>query len=212
MVSAWSAIATAVALGVLLYLIIRVKFQAFAALLVVSIGLGLAAGMPPEGVLQSLGKGIGDILKDVAVILALGAMLGRMLEASGSAEVIARGFLRVLGEGRASGALLVAAYLVGIPVLFNVGFLLLIPIVWKLQRETGRSLLWFVLPMAFSLSTTHSLVPPHPGIIGAVRTLNADMLQTIVFGALLGIPMVLVGWLGPGRWWAGRQFVTVPEQ
>jgi gluconate transporter len=212
MAGAWPAVTTAVALGLLLYLIIRVKFQAFAALLVVSIGTGLAAGMPPEGVLESAGKGIGDILKDVAAVLALGAMLGRMLEASGGAQVIARRLIEAFGVQRASGAILLAAYLIGIPVLFNVGFLLLVPIMWRLQRDTGRSLLWFVLPLGFSLSTTHSLVPPHPGILGAARTLGADMVQTIVFGALLGIPMVLVGWLGPGRWWARREFVAVPEE
>jgi gluconate transporter len=211
MAGAWPAITTAVALGLLLYLIIRVKFEAFAALLVVSIGAGLASGMPPESVLESVGKGIGDILKDVAAVLALGAMLGRMLEASGGAQVIARTLVGAFGVERASGAILLAAYLVGIPVLFNVGFLLLVPIMWRLQRDTGRSLLWFVLPLAFSLSTTHSLVPPHPGILGAARTLGADMVQTIVFGALLGIPMVLAGWLGPGRWWASRELVTAPD-
>jgi gluconate transporter len=216
MTTAWPALCTAAAIVVLLVLVIRYKLQAFVALLAVSLGLGLAAGLPPVKVAEAIGKGVGDILSGVAVILALGAMLGRMLDASGAAEVIARTLVRAFGLRRASLAILVAGYLVGIPVLFNVGFLLLIPILWRLQRDTGRSLLWFALPLTFSLSTTHSLVPPHPGIVGAVQALGSAapgtvMIQTIVFGALMGVPVVLLGWLGPGRWWASRQMVTAPE-
>jgi len=214
--SSWPALCTALALGVLLVLIIRYQMQAFVALLVASLGLGLAAGMPPEKVLASVGQGLGKIMTDVAVILALGAMLGGMLDASGAAEVIARTLIQAFGIARASLAILVAAYIIGIPVLFNVGFLLLIPIMWRLQRDTGKSLLWFVLPLTFSMGITHSFVPPHPGIVGAVNAFGARapgtiMIETIVFGTLLGIPVVLVGWFGPGRWWARRQHVVVPE-
>jgi gluconate transporter len=217
MTNAWPAICTAAALAILLVLVIRYKVQAFVALLVVSIGLGLAAGMSPKAVVESIDKGVGDILKGVAVILALGSMLGRMLDVSGAAQVIARTLINAFGEARASLAILLAAYLVGIPVLFNVGFLLLIPIMWRLQRDTGKSLLYFALPLAFSLATAHSLIPPHPGIVGAVSVLGKSasstvMIETILFGTLMGVPIVLVGWLGPGRWWAGRQHVDVPEQ
>jgi H+/gluconate symporter-like permease len=214
----WAAACAAAALGLLLILIIRYKLHAFVALLVVSLGLGLAAGLPPDRVLASIGKGVGGIMGDVAVILGLGAMLGRMLDVSGAAQVIARTLIDTFGAARASLAILAAAYLIGVPVLFNVGFLLLLPIMYRLQRDTGKSLLWFVLPLAFSLGVTHSLVPPHPGIVGAVQALTPEgnvrstvMVQTILFGALMGIPVVLAGWLGPGRWWAGRQMVTVPE-
>jgi gluconate transporter len=223
MAGAWPAYCTAAALIFLLLLIIRYQLNAFVALLVVSLGLGLASGLPPERTVEAIGRGVGDILRNVAVILALGAMLGRMLDVSGAAEVIARTLVRAFGEKRASFAVLVAAFLIGIPVLFNVGFLVLIPIVWRLQRDTGRSLLWFALPLAFSLATTHSLIPPHPGIVGAVSALSGDpaqggtpagqvMVETILFGTLMSIPIVLVGWFGPGRWWAQRQFVTPPEQ
>jgi Gnt-I system low-affinity gluconate transporter len=212
---AWPALCTLLALVLLLVFIIRYQLNAFVALLVVSLGLGLGAGLPPARVLEEIGIGIGKIMRGVAVILALGAMLGRMLDASGAAEVIARTLIKSFGPRRASLAILVAAYLIGIPVLFGVGFLLLIPIMYRLQRETGESLLWFVLPLCFSLGTMHSLVPPHPGIVAAVKTMAPDqghiMVQTILFGTLMGIPVVLIGWLGPGRFWAKRQFVTVPE-
>jgi Gnt-I system low-affinity gluconate transporter len=216
MTIAWPAVWTLVALVLLLVLIIRWKVQAFIALLVVSLGLGLAAGLRPEKVVESIGKGVGDILAGVAVILALGAMLGRMLDVSGAAEVIARTLVKAVGVSRAPLAILVAGYLVGIPVLFNVGFLLLIPIMWQLQRETGRSLLDFVLPLSFSLGIAHSFIPPHPGIVGAVNALGGSqsgtlMVQTIVFGTLFGIPVVAFGWFVPGRWWAARHHVAAPE-
>jgi gluconate transporter len=217
MPESWPAVCTAVALAVLLVLVIRYQLNAFVALLVVSLGLGLAAGMPPTRVVGSIGDGFGKILAGVAILLALGAMLGRMLDVSGAAEVITRTLINAFGPTRASLAVLAAAYLIGIPVLFNVGFLLLIPIVWRLQRDTNRSLLYFGLPLALSLGITHSLVPPHPGIVGAVGNMapperaGTVMVQTILFGSLMGVPLALLGWLGPGRWWARRQFVTPPE-
>lgn len=215
MSDAWPAIATLIFLGLLLVLIIRWQLNAFVALLVASIGLGLAAGLPPVGVLDSIAKGVGDIMRGVAIILALGAMLGRILDATGAAEVIARTLVNAFGPARASLAILMASYLIGIPILFNVGFLVLIPIMWRLQRETGQSLLYFALPLCFGLGVTHSLVPPHPGIVGAVKALAGDdsgrvMVETIIFGTLMGIPIALFGWLGPGRRWARQHFVEPP--
>jgi gluconate:H+ symporter, GntP family len=217
MTEAWPALCTALALAVLLILIIRCHVNAFVALVLVSLGLGLGAGLAPGRVAAAVAKGVGDIMANVALLLALGAMLGRILDVSGAAEVIARSLIHWFGPKRASLAVLLASYLIGIPVLFNVGFLLLIPIVWRLQRETGQSLLWFALPLSFSLGITHSLIPPHPGIVGAVNNLAGAqeagrvMIETIVFGTLMGLPLTLIGWYGPGRWWARRQWVAVPE-
>jgi H+/gluconate symporter-like permease len=213
----WPGICAALALAALLLLIIRFHVHAFIVLLVVSLGLGLAAGLPPDRVVDAITRGVGAILRDVALLLALGSMLGRMLEASGAAELIARRLIAVCGEKSTSLALLLAAFLIGIPIMFNVGFLLLLPIVYRLQRQTGRSLLWYLIPMTFGLSLTHSLVPPHPGVVGAVQTLAPTaakrvMVETIVFGSLLSLPVALVGWFGPGRWWASRQFVAAPAE
>jgi gluconate transporter len=216
----WPGFCALAALGVLLVLIIRYQVHAFAALLLVSLGLGLAAGLPPERVVEAMQQGSGAILRDVALLLALGAMLGRILEVSGAAELIASRLLRFCGERNASLAIALAAFLIGIPILFNVAFLLLIPIVWRMQRQTGRSLLFYLLPLTFGLGMTHSLVPPHPGIVGAVRTLAGTepgraervMVETIFFGTLLSLPLTLLGWFGPGRIWAKRQLVEVPAQ
>lgn len=205
--AAWCAIASLV---LLLWLIIRWQMQAFVALLIVSVVLGLATGMAPVRVVQALGQGVGDIAREVILVLALGAMLGRVLEASRAAAVIAQTLLRWFGQDRASLAVLLAAYLVGLPVLFNVGFLLLIAIVYQLQEKTGRSLLYFGAPMAFSLGIVHSLVPPHPGIVYAVSALQGNLVSVMIWGALLAWPMAVVGWFGPGRLWAARQFVTAP--
>ncbi len=213
----WPGICAAAAIAGLLILVIRYKLHAFIALVGVSLMLGLAAGLPPGRVIDEISKGIGNILADVALLLAFGALLGRMLEVSGAAELIARRMIGALGQGNASFALLLAAFLIGIPMLFNVGFLLLIPIVWRMQRETNQSLLRFLLPFVFSLGVTHSLVPPHPGIVGAVIAIagreesNRVMVETIIYGIALSFPMVLIGWFGPGRIWANRQFVTPPE-
>ncbi len=248
---AWPALCSVVGLLLLLVLIIRWQLSAFVALIVVSIGIGLAAGMAPVAVVETVSVGIASIMKEVTVILALGAMLGRILEASGGAEIIAQKLIDLFGQKRASLALLVAAYLIGLPILFNVGFLVLVPIVYRLQKQTGQSLLYFLLPVSFSLGITHSLVPPHPGIVGAVQILSGEksatspsskgkaqvapkgadalpvavpgaevqrtppnqvMVQTILFGALMAMPITLLGWLGPGRWWARRQHVECPPQ
>ncbi len=213
----WPGLCAAAALMALLVLIIRYHVHAFIALLVVSLGLGLAAGLPPAKVVDAFNKGSADILRDVLLLLALGAMLGRMLETSGAAELIARRIMDAFGPKHTSLAIVLAAFLIGIPILFNVGFLVLIPIIWRLQRETNRSLLFFLLPLAFSLGITHSLVPPHPGIVGAVTNIAGEanagrvMVETIIFGIALSFPLALFGWFGPGRWWAQRQFVTAPE-
>ena len=213
----WPGICAATALILLLVLVIRYHVHAFIALLVVSALLGLAAGLPPAAIVEAIQKGIADILREVLLLLALGAMLGRMLEVSGAAELIARRVMQAFGDKNTSFAILVASFLIGIPILFNVGFLVLIPIIWRLQRETGRSLLHFLLPLAFSLGITHSLVPPHPGIVGAVNVIAGEqhagrvMVETIIFGIALSFPLALIGWFGPGRFWANRRFVAAPE-
>jgi Gnt-I system low-affinity gluconate transporter len=212
----WPALCTVLALLLLLTLIMRYQVHAFAALLAVSLGLGLAAGMDPPRVVDAISKGVGDILREVALILALGAMLGRMLEVSGAAEVIAGTLVNAFGATRAPLAILITGYLIGIPVLFNVGFLLLMPIMWRLQKQTGQSLLFYTLPLAFGLGVTHSLIPTHPGLAGAVATLGGPdpgktMLDTLAFGSLMSIPVILVGWYGCGCFWAKSHFVNCPE-
>ena len=217
MAGSWSIIAAAASLAILLILILRFHWHAFAALLVVSIGLGLASGMKPEAAVQSLAKGVGDMLAGVMLLLALGAILGRVLDRSGAALVVASRLVDAVGIDRAPLGVLLASYVLGISVFFNVGFLLLVPVIYRLQETTKQSLLYFLMPMAFGLSVPHSLVPPHPGIVATVQAFAGNhssqvMIETIIGGSLLGLPMVLVGWFGPGRFWARRQMVLPPTR
>jgi H+/gluconate symporter-like permease len=166
---------TVAAIALLLTLILALKLHAFLALMISSMALGLAAGMPPDKVLKSIQSGFGDALGFIAVVVGLGAMIGRFLEHSGGGRVLADWLLEKFGTERAAWAMLVAAFLVGLPLFFEVGFVILAPLVWNLARETKRSLLFYGLPMAAALTTTHSMVAPHPAPAAAAQLFGADL-------------------------------------
>ena len=153
---------TLAAVGVLLVLILVFKVHAFVALIVTSMGLGLAAGMEPVKVLQSVQNGLGDTLGFIAVVIALGAIVGRFIEHSGGGRVLADWFLDKFGRDRAAWAVLAAAFIIGLPIFFDVAFIIVVPIVWNLGRESKRSILFYGLPVAAALTVTHALVPPTP--------------------------------------------------
>src|SRR5437660_11151280 len=134
---------TVASLILLLTLILAVKLHALLALLLSSMALGLAAGMPPEKVLKSIQTGFGDALGFIAVVVGMGAMIGRFLEYSGGGRALADWLLEKFGNERAAWAMLAAAFLVGLPIFFEVGFIILVPLVWNLARETKRSLLFY---------------------------------------------------------------------
>src|SRR5450432_980444 len=198
-------------LALLLFLILVVKLHAFVALLISAMAMGLASGMPPAQVLKSIQTGFGDALGFIAVVLGLGAMIGRFLEYSGGGRALADWLLAKFGIEHAAWAMLVAAYLVGLPIFFEVGFIILAPLVWNLTRETKRSLLFYGLPMAAALTMTHWLVPPHPAPAAAAQLLGGDLGTTILYGAAISIPMALAAGMGYGGWIARRIYVPVPD-
>src|SRR5437660_2410999 len=151
--------------------------------------MGLASGMAPDKVLKSIQTGFGDALGFVAVVLGLGAMIGRYLEYSGGGRALADWLLLKFGKDNAAWALLVAAFLVGLPIFFEVGFIILVPLVWNLAKESKRSLLFFGMAMAAPLTITHSLVPPHPAPAAAAQLLGASLGSAILYGTLLSIPL-----------------------
>src|ERR1051326_7664221 len=153
---------TVAAIALLLVLILVVKLHAFLSLLISSMALGLAAGMRPEQVLKSIQTGFGDALGFIAVVVGLGAMIGRYLEYSGGRPALAGWLLENFGKERAPLGMVYAAFLGGWPIFLEVWFIILVPLVWNLARETKRSLLFYGLPMAAALTVTHSLGPPHP--------------------------------------------------
>jgi gluconate transporter len=202
---------TAAALALLLILILVVKLHAFLALLISSMALGLAAGMPADKVLKSIQNGFGDALGFITVVVALGAMMGRFLEYSGGGRTLADWLLAKFGQDRAAWAMLVAAFLVGLPIFFEVGFIIMVPLVWSLASETKRSLLFYGVPMTAALTIVHSMVPPHPAPAAAAQMLGADLGHTILFGIAVSIPMAVVSGIWYGAWIAKRIYVPVPE-
>jgi len=198
------------AIGVLLFLILYVRLHAFLGMMICAMGLGLACGMNSAKVLKSMQSGFGEALGFIAVVVGLGAMIGRYLEFSGGGQALADWLLEKFGKDKAAWAVMVAAYLVGLPIFFEVGFIILIPLVWNLAKESKRSLLFYGLPMACSLTVLHSMVPPHPAPAAAVQLFGADMGKTILFGALISVPMVIAGAMMYGPWIARRIFVAVP--
>jgi gluconate transporter len=202
---------TVATLAFLLLLILVGKLHAFLALLISSMAMGLAAGMAPEKVLKSIQTGFGDALGFIAVVIGLGAMIGRFLEYSGGGRALADWLLLKFGKDHAAWAVLLASFLVGLPIFFEVGFIILIPIVWSLTRETRRSLLFYGLPMAAALTMTHSLVPPHPAPAAAAQLMGGDLAHTIVYGVMMSIPMTLAAGLIYGNWIARRIHIDLPE-
>ncbi len=196
---------------VLLFLVMRTKLHAFVALLLVSLLLGIAAGMPLGDVIQSIQSGMGGTLGFVAVVVGLGAMFGKMLEVSGGAERLAATLIAKFGEDKAPWALGVTGFIVAIPVFFDVGFIILVPIVYSLAKKTGKSLLHYGIPLLAGLAVTHSFIPPTPGPIAVAELVGAELGWVILFGVLAGIPsMILAGPLF-GRFIGKRIHLTIPD-
>ncbi|MFN8241473.1 MAG: gluconate:H+ symporter [Bacteroidales bacterium] len=195
-----------VVLGVALLLLMVLKFRinAFIALLITAIFVGIMAGMPPASVLKSIQDGMGSTLGFVATVVGLGAIFGQMLEISGGAKSLSVYLLKKFGPGRSTWALMLSGFLIGIPVFFDVGFIILIPVVYSLSRDSGKSVLLFGLPLLAGLAVTHSLVPPTPGPMAVAQILKVNMGWVILFGILVGLPMAIMGGIVFGRFISSR--------
>ncbi|CAM4435685.1 GntP family permease [Paenibacillus tarimensis] len=195
----------------LLFLVIRTKLHAFVALLLVSLIVGIAAGMPLNEVVSSMQSGMGGTLGFVAVVVGLGAMFGQMLEVSGGAERLAQTMIKKFGQDKAQWSLGVTGFLVAIPVFFDVGFIILVPIVYGLAKKTGKSLLYYGIPLLAGLAVTHSFIPPTPGPIAVAELIGADLGWVILFGAIAGVPAMIIA--GPlfARYISKKLHVVVPD-
>ena len=154
--------------------------------------------------------GVGDALSFIAVVVGLGAMIGRFLQYSGGGRVLADWLLAKAGPEHAQWAALVTAFLVGLPVFFEIGFIILVPLAWSLARESKRSLLLFGLPIAAALTVTHALVPPHPAPAVAAQLMGADTGRVILWGAILSIPLMVAGGIFYGGSIAKRISPAIP--
>jgi GntP family gluconate:H+ symporter len=176
----------------LILLIAVVRLNPFLALFLVSLALAVSAGMPVSQVIHSFEAGMGGTLGHIAIIVALGTMLGKMMAESGGADQIAHTLIRLFGEKRVHWAMMVIGLVVGLPAFFEVGFVLLVPIAFTVARRTGTSLILVGLPMAAGLSVVHGLVPPHPAALLAVSIYKADVGRTIFYALLVGIPTAVI--------------------
>ena len=176
----------------LIVLIAAVRLNPFLALFLVSLALAMVAGMPAPQVVHAFEAGVGSTLGHIAIIVALGTMLGKMMAESGGADQIAHTLIRLFGEERVHWAMMVVGLVVGLPAFFEVGFVLLVPIAFTVARRTGKSLVLVGLPMAAGLSVVHGLVPPHPAAMLAVSIFKADVGRTIFYALLVGIPTAIL--------------------
>jgi GntP family gluconate:H+ symporter len=184
----------------LVLLITRFKIHPFVALTLASGFLGLTSGMPVDKVMKSFQDGFGGVLGFVGILLALGTMLGKLMADSGGADQIARTLVRLFGKERVHWAMMFSAFLVGIPLFFEIGFVLLIPLVFIVARSTGLSIVKIGIPLLAGLSAVHGLVPPHPGPLLAIGVFNADIGKTIFYGLIVALPTAMIA--GPiyGKW------------
>ena len=176
----------------LILLITRWRVHPFIALTLAAGFLGLTSGMPVDKVMKSFQDGFGGVLGFVGIVLGLGTMLGKMMAESGGADRIARTLIDAFGRERVHWAMMFAAFLVGIPLFFEIGFVLLIPLVFIVARRTGVSLIRIGIPLLAGLSVVHGLVPPHPGPLLAIGVFNADIGKTIFYGLIVGLPTAMI--------------------
>jgi Gnt-I system high-affinity gluconate transporter len=168
------------------------KISPFLSLLIVSILAGLCLGMKPEDLVKSIEKGVGSTMGGVALIICLGAILGKILEVTGAAEKISITLINGFGEKNIQWAVMLTGFLIGIPLYYNAGFIILVPLVFMLAKKTGLPLLYIAVPMAASLSTTHCFLPPHPGPSLLVNAFNANMGKTLIYGLCIAVPAVII--------------------
>ena len=180
------------AVGGLILLIARFNLNPFIALILVSLLLGAGAGMPLDKLLATFEAGVGNTLGHIALVVGIGTMLGKMMAESGGAERIARTMIGWFGPTRVHWAMMTAALAIGLPVFFEVGFVLLMPIVFTVAKRTGTSILKIGLPMVAGLSVVHGLVPPHPAALLAVTAYQADIGLTILFALIVGLPTAAI--------------------
>ncbi|MEN2672362.1 GntP family permease [Herbaspirillum huttiense] len=181
-----------VAVIALIVLIAKFKMNPFIVLIVVSLLLGLSVGMPMGNIVKAFETGVGNALGHIALVVGLGTMLGKMMAESGGAERIANTMIKAFGEKNVHWAMVTVAFIVGLPVFFEVGFVLLVPIAFNVAKRTGTNMVLVGIPMVAGLSVVHGLIPPHPAALLAVTAYSADIGRTILYALIVGIPTAII--------------------
>src|SRR5690625_3751903 len=195
----------AAAVALLLILIIGLKLHAFVSLVLVSVVTAIAVGFDFGDIPDALMYGFADTIGSVALLVAFGVMLGRLLEVTGGAQVLADTLIARFGEKRAPFALGVAALIFGFPIFFDAGLVVFLPIIFTVARRFGGSILLYGLPTAASFAAMHATVPPHPGPVAAADLMGGDIGLTL----LAGVPVAVISWFIGGYLVAiylGRRF------
>jgi Gnt-I system high-affinity gluconate transporter len=184
-----------IVLACILFLVLLItwgRLNAFLAFLIVSIITGLALGIPLNKITQSVQKGIGDTLGSLVIVIALGAMLGKLVAESGAAQKISQVLMKAFGVKRIQWALMITGFIVGIPLFYNVGFVLLIPLIFSVAYQVKLPAVFVGVPMLAALSVTHGFLPPHPSPSALVGQFNANMGLTLLYGIVIAIPAIIL--------------------
>lgn len=176
----------------LILLITVVKLDTFVSFVIVSLAVGLAEGMEPSKLIQSVETGIGSTLGSLVMILGFGAMLGKLVAESGAAQRISSQLIKVFGIKHIQWAMVVTGFVVGIPMFYNVGFVILVPLIFTVAASTGLPLLYVGIPLLASLSVTHGFLPPHPSPTAIAVMFNADIGKTLMYGLVIAVPAIIL--------------------
>ena len=185
-------IIVAVGILALLILIMGLKLNTFVSLLIVSFGVSLALGMPLDEIVTTIEAGLGGTLGHLALIFGLGAMLGKLIADSGGAQRIALTLVNKFGEKNIQWAVVAASFIIGIALFFEVGLVLLVPIIFAIAKELKVSILYLGIPMVAALSVTHGFLPPHPGPTVIAGEYGADIGEVLLYGIIISIPTVII--------------------
>jgi len=204
-------IAAVLGLALLLLLIIKFKVQAMIAILAGAVFIGLAAGMPFTAIVDSVNEGIGNTLKGIALLVGLGSMFGAILEISGGAQTLAVSMVKWFGDKKAAWALGITGLIISMPVFFDAGLIILIPLAFSLAKKTKRSSLYYAIPLLAGLAVGHAFIPPTPGPILVANMLGVDLGWVIMVGILCGIFAMIVA--GPiwGSICGSKYHIPVPD-
>ncbi len=202
---------TVSAIVLLFVLVIALKVNAFISLLITSIYVGIFSGMPLMKIVRSIQDGMGGVLGFIAVVVGIGAIFGEILQATGGTDSLSRSMIRTFGEKRSSWAMMTTGFIIAIPVFLDVGFIILVPMAFALARKTGKSVLYYAIPLLAGLAVTHAFIPPTPGPIAVAEIIKVPLGWVILFGFIAGFPTAVIA--GPyfGSYIAKKIHINPPE-
>lgn len=188
----WNLLSVLAAVGLLTLMIAWGKVQPLLAFVVAAIVAALMLGMPAAKIPGAIEKGIGDLLGSLVVVICLGAVFGKLIADSGAARRIATSLVGTLGMARIPVAMTVTGFVVGLPLYYNVGFVLMVPLIFSLVAQSGRPAVALGMPLLAGLSIAHGFLPPHPSATALVVAVHADMGKTLVYGLIVAIPTLII--------------------